>query len=127
MEPTTTQNPNEANLDDLQLRAKSQYLYVVGAAVIVAVAGIALMVILWDRIGIQNTLLIGAATIFGIVILSISAADTMAKDRGFRRHRDEQEIMDKLAEKYRKKSEQSSGESSGESGSSASKASRTRG
>lgn len=126
MEPATSQNPNKANLDDLQLRAKSQYIYVLVGAVAVAVIGIVLVAVLWDTLALQNTLLIGAATIFGIVILVISAADMKANDRGFGRHRDEQEIMEKLSDKYRKKSAEAAANSGIESATDEPKTTRTR-
>ena len=97
-------NPDDANVDDLQKRAESQFIYLLIGSIITLLIGAAVLGTQWEHLQLQHVLLISGATIVGMGALLFSAMDMKSNVRGYRRYREEQRTMDRLSEKYRKSS-----------------------
>ena len=98
-------NLNQSNLVDLELRAKSQFIYALVGVGVLLFVGIVAIVCFASYLSVQNSVLIGTGVLFGIVILLLVAFDMKAKMRGINSHRDEQSTMSDLYEKYKSASE----------------------
>jgi|GEM_PF-3759412 len=97
-------NLNQNNLTDLELRAKSQFIYSIVGALFLLVVGIGCIIFFASYLSVQNSVLIGSGILFGVVILLFASFDMKAKMRGIDNHRKEQTTMQDLYEKYKKAS-----------------------
>lgn len=91
----------ENDLADIEKRTKRQYQYLVAAAIGLIAVAIVTFFLVWHHLAPHNLLILGVCFVLGLARLVIAAFDTKAKFTGFTRHREEQELMANLFEKYK--------------------------